>query len=353
MKCSNCGAENGDNVKFCASCGHDMSLSGKLVEKLDKGEFKSAVGTAAATAVNAGIKVIQERKQKGEEIHKKVEEEINKKVEKKKAEKEKERKREEWFKKYWYILVIIVVAFITLLIVVGVVSSNKDKANHPNQVKAPTSSEMCKGEDYESIVAKFKNAGFENIKTEKITDLITGWVTKDGSVEKVLINGDPDYSTSTWYLPTDEVVIRYHTFSDSTDEEETTENVTEDTTEEKTTVMAEDAIETDVYAYIRKFSDYSIYIIVDLNEGAYYYFTVGTGDNTCDRIAFENGNLNDGITSLFHDAGEVFEERIAFKSEDKTDILVLTDPDGYEFEFKQVDISEAKDAKSSKRIIDR
>lgn len=69
-----------------------------------------------------------------------------------------------------------------------------------------------KGENYSNIVTHLERQGFTNVKTEAIADLITGWVTKDGSVEKVTINGSTDFDEGSAIEPDAEIVVYYHTF---------------------------------------------------------------------------------------------------------------------------------------------
>jgi hypothetical protein len=45
-----------------------------------------------------------------------------------------------------------------------------------------------------------------------LEDLITGWLTNDGEVESVSVDGDKDYSPDVWYSNNVKVVITYHTF---------------------------------------------------------------------------------------------------------------------------------------------
>ena len=58
--------------------------------------------------------------------------------------------------------------------------------------------------------------GFSNIRERKIKDLILGWITKNGSVEKVLIECDGKevpIKRNHLYDYDAEIVIEYHTFS--------------------------------------------------------------------------------------------------------------------------------------------
>src|SRR5699024_3205123 len=45
-----------------------------------------------------------------------------------------------------------------------------------NQVKVPVTVNELESENYEEVIQKFKDAGFTNINTRKIEDLITGWL---------------------------------------------------------------------------------------------------------------------------------------------------------------------------------
>ena len=111
-------------------------------------------------------------------------------------------------------------------------NSNK----HVGEVKTPSGSIAQKGRDYTEVVDDFKSEGFKNVKTEKIEDLITGWITKDGEVEEVSVNGSVDYSPDEWTSADAEVIIKYHTFKKE-DAKSTTESIAEDDSKgEKTTI---------------------------------------------------------------------------------------------------------------------
>lgn len=67
-------------------------------------------------------------------------------------------------------------------------------------------------ENYVDVQIYFENKGFENIALNPLGDLITGWVTKEGTVDTVSINGDSSFHSKRWYYPTDKIVISYHSF---------------------------------------------------------------------------------------------------------------------------------------------
>jgi hypothetical protein len=119
---------------------------------------------------------------------------------------------------------IIIVSWIALsLIACG-------KETDDGKINAPVSSDL---EDamYEDIVAKFENAGFTNVKTEKLEDLVFGWLTEDGEVEEVSINGETTFSADSRYPSDATIVVSYHTFeeeeevvSESKEESESSES---------------------------------------------------------------------------------------------------------------------------------
>jgi DNA-directed RNA polymerase subunit RPC12/RpoP len=80
------------------------------------------------------------------------------------------------------------------------------------KAKVPESSKKLKGKNYQDVIAGLQAAGFTSITTAKLTDLVNGWVTKDGEVEKVSINGVSDFKADASFPKDAEIVISYHTF---------------------------------------------------------------------------------------------------------------------------------------------
>ncbi|MBE6801465.1 MAG: DUF4839 domain-containing protein [Ruminococcaceae bacterium] len=124
----------------------------------------------------------------------------------------------------------VILALIMFLMLTACGNNNK----HIGQAKTPSGSAVMQGQDYKDVIERFKEKGFVNIKTEKIEDLITGWLTSDGEVEEVLVGGDVNYSPDQWVDANTEVIIRYHTFP-----EETTENTETEITENTETAEEE------------------------------------------------------------------------------------------------------------------
>ncbi len=111
----------------------------------------------------------------------------------------------------------------------------------PNVLKVSKSSDEIVGENYQTVISELEETGFTNIETKLLDDLITGWLTKDGEIEQVEINGDTEFSANDSFQKDSKIVITYHTFpkeeksdTESTNEKssETDEQPTNDTSAE-------------------------------------------------------------------------------------------------------------------------
>lgn len=132
--------------------------------------------------------------------------------------------------------------FLSLCIAIVMVFSiaGCSSEGHEGQAKTPSGSSVQHGRDYQEVYEQFEEKGFTNIQFEALDDLVTGWLTKDGEVESVSVDGDTGYSTDEWYPADVEVIITYHTFpnkesgNDTSDDSQTTDPVTSETTEPTT-----------------------------------------------------------------------------------------------------------------------
>lgn len=142
----------------------------------------------------------------------------------------------------------VILSLIMILSVFGCSSKN-----HDGEAKSPSGSSIQKGRNYQEVVKDFEEHGFTNIKTEKIEDLVTGWITKDGEVESVSIGGDTEYSPDVWYPSNVDVVISYHTFSANNQGEDSTSVDTETNAPESETLAINNC--TDLQAILNIKSD--------------------------------------------------------------------------------------------------
>jgi len=116
--------------------------------------------------------------------------------------------------------------FLSVVITMSLVACGNSES-HEGEAKTPSGSSAQKGRDYQEVVKDFEEKGFTNISLIPLDDLITGWLTKDGEVESVSVDGDENYSPDRWYPNDVKVVISYHTFpEDKPDdsEKESSEN---------------------------------------------------------------------------------------------------------------------------------
>ncbi|NHC43133.1 hypothetical protein G6549_24905 [Bacillus sp. MM2020_1] len=131
----------------------------------------------------------------------------------------------------------IVGIFIALIVFINLAfSDGGESKSHKGEAQTPSGSSIQKGKDYKDVVKEFEDSGFKNIKTKKLDDMITGWVTGDGEVKSVSVDGDKDYSPDDWYPNDVEVVITYHMSPEEkkSDTNSNGENNTEKTNTEKT-----------------------------------------------------------------------------------------------------------------------
>jgi hypothetical protein len=87
-----------------------------------------------------------------------------------------------------------------------------------NIVETPFASEDLKNENYEKVIKQLEDAGFTNIETHKMEDLVFGLLTSDGEVEAVTIKGVENFYEGQNFEKAVKVVVYYHTFpEDETD----------------------------------------------------------------------------------------------------------------------------------------
>ena len=81
---------------------------------------------------------------------------------------------------------------------------------------------------HEDVKKQFEDKGFVNIVSEPIEDLIFGFMTKDGEIEEIIVDGKTEFKSYDVVAFDAKIVIRYHTFP--IDDEDTVEKGDNDTT---------------------------------------------------------------------------------------------------------------------------
>ena len=80
------------------------------------------------------------------------------------------------------------------------------------EITVPFNSRFCRKKNYTEIGDQLLELGFTNIYERAIRDLTTGWIVKDGSIEKIVIGNDESFKKNAVYVYDTEIVIEYHTF---------------------------------------------------------------------------------------------------------------------------------------------
>lgn len=173
---------------------------------------------------------------------------------------------------------------------------------------------------------RFEDAGFTNVDTKAIPDLITGWLSKDGEVESVSINGRTDFDDGDEFPKDADVIVAYHTFPAG--EKEPSEEPTDQPSEKQTdpersepalpgiltaknnddlaAILAQgDNCDSSIAEFAEKYSERTIKfdgsVSAFANHGSYstrYDILVGPGDKGPDTakgptFQFEDVNISD------------------------------------------------------------
>ena len=80
------------------------------------------------------------------------------------------------------------------------------------RITIPFSRQSMIRKNYVFVGDKFQELGFTKIYERPIKDLLTGWITKNGSVEKIYIANSDSFKKKSSYEYDVEIVIEYHTF---------------------------------------------------------------------------------------------------------------------------------------------
>ncbi len=105
-----------------------------------------------------------------------------------------------------------------------------------------------------------------------------------------------------------------------------------------------------VFSYVSRGPSYDIYWIIDFDEGYVYYFTDGNGDEGCDKVKMESGDLNDVLIVTYHDGGDSWSYGLHFHYKNQPSKLIMQDNDGFEYEYTTTDLAKALELRTGKTI---
>ena len=106
------------------------------------------------------------------------------------------------------------------------------------------------------------------------------------------------------------------------------------------------------YAYKKRGGAYDQFYIIDFDKGYVYHFTDGNGNEDCDRVKIESGNLNNVIIITYHDGGDAWSYGLHFKYKNNPEHLVVQDNDGFEDDYSPTNLKDALAIKKTKEVRD-
>ena len=94
---------------------------------------------------------------------------------------------------------------------VGITFLEKYNKQMQDKISVTIDYKECKNQNYRELENKFKSLGFNNIEIIAKRDLVTGWIDKEGNVEKVLIN-NKKFKKGDLFSKEAKIEIFYHSF---------------------------------------------------------------------------------------------------------------------------------------------
>lgn len=190
LKCPSCNAslEINESIVFCKYCGAKLLLDDE------------------AKNVNFTYRKIDEARIKENERKENI-----KLKELEYQEKEKEREHKQQKGALIALCSIMAVCFIVLAILLVLNKPNE------NEIRMVASAEEYKGDNYEQVAKELENLGFTNIEFIAQEDLVLGLINKDGSIERISINGNFKFDDYDYFPKDAEVLITYHTYKTNND----------------------------------------------------------------------------------------------------------------------------------------
>lgn len=195
--------------------------------------------------------------------------------------------------------------------------------------------------NYKDIENDLKNIGFKNIKTSKKETTDKNNINEN--VVEITIDGK-DFDVNSEFDENSEVNIVYWDLK----EEQKKESVSYSTNDKDSVKDGNKG----VYAYKNRGGQYDIYWIIDLDAGYVYNYFDGNGDDTCDRVKIDYGNLNDYVKITWHDGNDKWSYGLHFKYKRQPDHLIVQDNDGFDLDFYSTNLYEALKVREKKKIKD-
>jgi len=91
-------------------------------------------------------------------------------------------------------------------------SPDPDEQSYNAEVSLGLELDALIGNHYQEAIDALSDAGFTNIRTAPMEDLITGWLRSDGEVSTISINGNSSFEQGVSLPHYAEIVITHHSF---------------------------------------------------------------------------------------------------------------------------------------------
>ena len=241
------------------------------------------------------------------------------------------------------------------------------------EVAVPASASDYIYENYQDVQKELSEAGFINVKTEVLYDIIWGW-TEEGEVDSVSIDGNSNFDKGQVFKNDATIVITYHMkaednpnkseeleegskLEENETDKETIESKDIESESKKTSVYystnTRDTVDNGnegVYSYKSRGGSYDIYWIIDFDAGYVYYFTEGNGNSECDKLKIDSGDLNTSVQVTYHIGGDSWSYKLHFKYIDNPEHLIMNDHNGFSYDYYTTDLSKALVLRNTKTI---
>ena len=197
-----------------------------------------------------------------------------------------------------------------------------------NQIRINFESYDYYGKDHKEVVDALKSMGFTNISEHPMYDIEYG-ITPEGSVELVSIDGSTDYQKGDIINKDATVIVPYHLKAEDDPNKpketaDTSEAAAEEPADEETE-SGEDAQQTKntifnstndadtaklgnsgKFSYVRRLSNYDLYILIDFDEGVVYDLQYENGNVDGTVYTIDSGDLNNGLKTIYEADGSEF-----------------------------------------------
>lgn len=216
----------------------------------------------------------------------------------------------------------------------------EEKEENTKIVISKNSSDFI-NENYKEVEKELKSLGFKNIKISKKETTDKNNINEN--VAEITIAGK-DFDANSEFDENSEVNITYWYLKEKPKKESVSYS-----TNDKDSVKDGNK---GIYAYKSRGGQYDIYWIIDFDAGYVYNYFDGNGDDNCDRVKIDSGNLNDYVKITWHDGNDQWSYGLHFKYRRQPDHLIVQDNDGFDLDFYSTNLNAALKIRETKKIKD-